>query len=503
MADKNITANIFGEGVYAGRLVSGNMTDNGFSIVKASQVGGHRMVKTKEDLYELTIPQLSESTIVPKGVEGEIIPEGYVNDAIGQLWYVASEGKHYQLVDWANRKNGNGWKVFKSGGGGGTIVFSGIITTEVTMETTTTTDAPSDIYYYKPLSCFIAKDASGKYYHQWAENDAYGILSQEEYGLLEDGAIVPDWGRTYQNKADDSLWIYNSETSIGRPVRPRVAYGTCSTAANVAEKVISLHSDFADWKLEVGAEFVVKFDITNSATNVTFNVNGTGAKRVWYSLSVVSAIQGMVAAANVPERYMYDGTNYVWISHARDYYKDNTPQSLGFGYGICETAAATAATTATLANYVLVKNGIVAVKFTNSVPANATLNINSKGAKPIFYRGAAIVAGVINAGDVATFIYNGTNYIYLGTDNALSKAGGKINGELVIADDTDDVVEIDAQGITLRDTSDDEQPQTKITHAQVESNKIVKSGGTSDQVLMADGSVAGTITTAWLEANLT
>lgn len=378
----------FKEKEYAGRLIASNTSDTGFAIVKATEVGGHRSVNTLSELYALSTPILS------------ISGDNTNNDAIGQLWYVASEGKHYQLVDWANRKNVNGWKVFKSGGGGGTIVFNGIITTEVTIETTPSTTAPTDIYYYKTENCFIAKDASGKYYYQWSENDAYGILSQEEFGLLEDGQIVPDWGRTYQNKADNSLWIYNSETGIGRPV------------------------------------------------------------------------------------------TYL-------------PQSLGFGYGICEIAAATAAKTATLPEYTLVKNGIVSIKFTNSVPANATLNINSKGAKPIFYRGAKIVAGVINAGDVATFIYDGTNYIYLGTDNALSKAGGKINGELVIADDTDDVVEIDAQGITLRDTRDDEQPQTKITHARVESKVIKKTGGTSDQVLMADGSVAGTITTAWLEANLT
>lgn len=464
---------------------------NAYGIVPATEVSGHKQVANLTALYALADPILSLS-----GTNTN-------NDAIGQLWYVASEGKHYQLVDWANRKNVNGWKVFKSGGGGGTIVFNGIITTEVTIETTPTTTAPTDIYYYKPLSCFIAKDASGKYYHQWSENDAYGILSQEEFGLLEDGQIVPDWGRTYQNKADDSLWIYNSETSIGRPVRPRVAYGTCSTAANVAEKEVVLHSDFADWKLEVGAEFVVKFDTTNSAANMTLNVNGTGAKRVWYGTALLTTYKSATASANTPVRYMYDGTNYVWMGYSLDYYSTYSQANLGQGYGTCSTPAATLAKDVTMSSYNLAINGIVAVKFTNAVPANSTLNINSKGAKPIHYRGAAIVAGVINAGDVATFIYDGTNYIYLGTDNALSRAGGKINGELVIADETDDVVEIDAQGITLRDTSDDEQPQTKITHAKVESNVIKKIGGTSDQVLMADGSVAGTITTAWLEANLT
>ena len=93
-----------------------------------------------------------------------------------------------------------------------------------------------------------------------------------------------------------------------------------------------------------------------------------------------------------------------------------TPQKLGFGYGTCTTAASTVAKAATLSSYTLVTNGIVSVKFSNSVPASATLNINSKGAKAIFYRGAAITAGIINAGDIATFIYDGTNYNLIAID---------------------------------------------------------------------------------------
>lgn len=488
MADKNITANIFGEGVYAGRLVSGNMTDNGFSIVRASQVGGHRMVKTKNDLYSLTIPQLSESTIVPKGVEGETEPEGYVNDAIGQLWYVAEEGKHYQLVDWANRKNVNGWKEFKSGGGSKSLPFAGYMDSDITVKEEETA-TPTAIYWRSALNTFIAQGSDGLYYFGWKETDT--IPAREDYLTT---------GNCFINTSNNTLYISTSN-ELSRATRPRVAYGTCSTAADVAEKVITLHEDFKDWKLEVGAEFVVQGTYTNSAGNVTLNVNNTGAKQISYQGTVYTSPSNILIYANQLIRYVFDGTYYVWMGRSRE--NSYNPQSLGFGYGISNTAAATAAKTATLSGYTLVVNGIVAVKFTNSVPTNATLNINTMGAKPIFYRGSAIVAGVINAGDVVTFIYDGTNYIYLGTDNALSRAGGKINGELVIADDTDDVVEIDAQGITLRDTSDDEQPQTKITHARVESNVIKKIGGTSDQVLLADGSVAGTITTEWLEANLT
>jgi len=92
---------------------------------------------------------------------------------------------------------------------------------------------------------------------------------------------------------------------------------------------------------------------------------------------------------------------------------------LGQGYGTCSTAAATAAKAVTLSGYELTTGGIVAVKFTNGLCANATLNINSKGAKNIFINGATVTATTcknVLAGDIAYFIYDGTRYQFLGTD---------------------------------------------------------------------------------------
>lgn len=90
--------------------------------------------------------------------------------------------------------------------------------------------------------------------------------------------------------------------------------------------------------------------------------------------------------------------------------------SIGQGYGTCSTAAATAAKTASLSNYALVTGGIVSIKFTYAVPASATLNVNSQGAKSIYYLGSAIGAGIILAGDTATFMYDGTRYHLIAVD---------------------------------------------------------------------------------------
>lgn len=88
-----------------------------------------------------------------------------------------------------------------------------------------------------------------------------------------------------------------------------------------------------------------------------------------------------------------------------------TNEENGFGIGVCSTAAATAAKEVAITNYELVKNGFVAVTFEKGVNvADATLNINSQGAKPIFIGGSALQPGVIRPRTTVTFVYDGTNY---------------------------------------------------------------------------------------------
>ena len=85
------------------------------------------------------------------------------------------------------------------------------------------------------------------------------------------------------------------------------------------------------------------------------------------------------------------------------------------------TTNSSAAFSASNSDYKLVKNGIVSVKFSAAVPASATLNINSKGAKSIYYGTSAIAAGVIQQGDTATFIYDGSHYVLLAVDRSITE----------------------------------------------------------------------------------
>ena len=195
-------------------------------------------------------------------------------------------------------------------------------------------------------------------------------------------------------------------------------YGTCTTAAATAAKVVTL-SGTDDFDLRPGASVTFKCSYTNTASNPTLNVNGTGAKPVWYaSAAVTTGNLGYATYANRYITYVYDGTYWVWQNWGSDNNTTYSNASLGQGYGTCATAAATAAKVVTLSGYALTTGGLVAVKFTNANTAsNPTLNINSKGAKAIYYKGAALTdTTLIQAGDTCLFLYNGSYYHLLAID---------------------------------------------------------------------------------------
>jgi hypothetical protein len=83
-------------------------------------------------------------------------------------------------------------------------------------------------------------------------------------------------------------------------------FGTCSTAAGTAAKVVAL----AGFSLVAGAEITITFTVTNTAANPTLNVNGSGAKPIYYRNAVISA--GYLAA-NRTYKFVYDGTQYELI----------------------------------------------------------------------------------------------------------------------------------------------------------------------------------------------
>ena len=233
---------------------------------------------------------------------------------------------------------------------------------------------------------------------------------------------------------------YNDLTNkptIPKASNYKTAYGTCSTTASTSEKVVVI--DDPNWELEVGNIVAIMFSASNTASNVTLNINNTGAFPIWFNTSEYTGSSTTPCGAkNACNTYMFNGTHWAWL--AKNNYSSYSQASLGQGYGVCTTAESTLTKTSTISSYSLAVGGVVSIKFTYGVPANSTLKIGSRAETPIFYRGLAITDGIIKAGDTATFIYNGSQYQLISLDSVIDgyvtpqMFGAKGNGAV---DDTD------------------------------------------------------------------
>lgn len=207
----------------------------------------------------------------------------------------------------------------------------------------------------------------------------------------------------------------SSDVDITTTVKRTVGYGICETAAATSAKVITIAD--TSWTLEVGSIIGVKSSVSNSASNVTLNVNGSGAKEIYYNNAKYTSTSSSVCGyKNRTIYYMYDGTYWVWLSMGT-LSDANTVPSVQ-----CETAAGTAAKVGTCTNFSLLAKSYVYVniRYTNTSAGAITLNINSTGAKPIYINGTASSSSNygLSAGSYLAY-YDGTNF-YFRTDGVLT-----------------------------------------------------------------------------------
>ena len=142
------------------------------------------------------------------------------------------------------------------------------------------------------------------------------------------------------------------------------------------------------------------------------------------------------------------------------------------GYYVCDTDADTAAKTVVATNYVLGVGGSIKLKMTNdNTVDNATLNINSTGAKPLFYEGArASSTNTWADDDVLEIYYDGTNYQAKNVSPTF-KTGEKVNSVGVDNEPTagsENAVKSGGVIKGLEYTLDD----TALSNIQIENNGI-------------------------------
>lgn len=97
--------------------------------------------------------------------------------------------------------------------------------------------------------------------------------------------------------------------------------------------------------------------------------------------------------------------------------------SLGFGYGVCDTAGATAAKAVSMTNLILTPGSTIAVLFQNAFTASSpTLSVNGSTAKPIKLFGNAMPMGKVKNNTILVMNYDGTNFNVIGIESQVAAA---------------------------------------------------------------------------------
>lgn len=110
---------------------------------------------------------------------------------------------------------------------------------------------------------------------------------------------------------------------------PTIFVGTCTTAAGTQAKVATVTQIDANankFRLVKGVIVAIKFsysntyNVTDADHKITLNVNNTGAKTIYYSTSNANTGTNTNAygVANRYVYYMYDGSQWIWLSHGTD-----------------------------------------------------------------------------------------------------------------------------------------------------------------------------------------
>ena len=170
-------------------------------------------------------------------------------------------------------------------------------------------------------------------------------------------------------------------------------------------------------------------------------------------------------------------------------------------YGTCSTGASTSAKIVSIPateNFVLQVGDIIGIKFDNTNTANnPSLNVNNSGAKPIYYNNSAVSTSNLwasgEANRVTIFMYDGTNWIWMGhdvdidtdtlsdlKDTTISSAS---NGQVLMYDSTSGKWKNQTPTTTLAGLTD-----TQI--ASLSNEQVLKYDSASSKWVNADNSLS-------------
>ena len=278
---------------YPAQLQSANL--NEFGIVYAEEIQGHKTVATLNALYAITDPILSKSVVNTN------------NDAIGQEWFVTSEGCYYRLDNWANRHTASGWTKLQ------------VIDTEFNslsahgadkIKNFTTSPSTVTLNYNTWRSSTVNEDGTAVI--NAATQSAAGVLTAADKTKLDglntdsinDISVKSDANKATITFVSDNGNEKDISTTIDFPISTTTAAGTMSAKDKTELDRINT-ANFALGAVTPAASTV---GIAASKTNVT---DGTTAANNITLPAATQSAAGVLTAADKTKVDRITGTNHV------------------------------------------------------------------------------------------------------------------------------------------------------------------------------------------------
>ena len=278
---------------YPAQLQSANL--NEFGIVYAEEIQGHKTVATLNALYAITDPILSKSVVNTN------------NDAIGQEWFVTSEGCYYRLDNWANRHTASGWTKLQ------------VIDTEFNslsahgadkIKNFTTSPSTVTLNYNTWRSSTVNEDGTAVI--NAATQSAAGVLSAADKTKLDglntdsinDISVTSNANKATITFVSDNGNEKDVSTTIDFPISTSTAAGTMSAKDKTELDRINT-ANFALGAVTPAASTV---GIAASKTNVT---DGTTAANNITLPAATQSAAGVLSAADKTKVDRITGTNHV------------------------------------------------------------------------------------------------------------------------------------------------------------------------------------------------
>lgn len=177
---------------------------NAYGIIKSVEAVGHKRVQTLNDLYTIPDSILSESG------------NNTNNDAIGQLWYVTEQNKHYQLIDWNNRKQLSGWSEYSSGSSDYNDLENKPDLSKYLDKTTTTGQNVSSPVYFVDEGLLVGiEPSSGSFFASDSSRDKQSTVTYQYVSVRQGDQLstLYSTGIKIANKTDQDLLTANNSTT--------------------------------------------------------------------------------------------------------------------------------------------------------------------------------------------------------------------------------------------------------------------------------------------------